>query len=139
MAEALAREEIARRGWRHVAVASAGTAADAGAGAAAEAVAAMERRGVDLSAHEARRLTPDLVAWADLVLAMGYSHLRAVAALGGDHKVSLLGDFAAGERGAGSPIPDPFGGDDAVYEETVGALSGLVSASLDRISPIVEP
>lgn len=139
MAEGLAREEIARRGWRHVSVRSAGVAADAGAGAAAPAIAVMARRGVDLTSHVSTQLTAELVDWADLVLAMGHSHLRTIAMLGGDHKMALLGDFAAGAPGAGRAVPDPFGRDEAEYETTVAALSGLVAGSLDRLTPIVEP
>lgn len=139
MAEALAREDLARRGWKHVTVRSAGTATEPGAGPAAEASAVMARRGIDLSSHVSTQLTGDLVDWADLILAMGHSHLRMIETLGGEHKMSLLGDFAAGRLGAGSAVPDPFGGDETIYEETVAALSDLVSASLDRISPIVEP
>lgn len=139
MAEALARQDVERRGWVHVTVRSAGTAAGAGAGAAAEASAVMARRGIDLSSHVSTQLTPELVDWADLILAMGHSHLRMIRSMGGEHKMSLLGDFAAGERGAGTAVPDPFGGDEAIYEETVEALADLVTAALDRISPIVQP
>lgn len=139
MAEGLAREEIERRGWRHVRVRSAGIAADVGAPASPEAVAVMARRGLDIATHVAARLTREHVDWADLVLAMGHSHLRAIAALGGEHKMAMLGEFAAEEPGAGAAVPDPFGGDEARYDETAAALADLVSRALDRLAPLVKP
>lgn len=139
MAAALARDQLERRGWRHVAVRSAGTAATPGSVATEEASRAMSRRGLDLREHSAALLTPELVDWADLVLTMGHSHLRAVAAMGGDEKAALLDEFASGEAGSGHGVPDPYGGNDAEYEETAEALRSLVSGALDRLAPLVEP
>ena len=55
MAEAVARAELERRGWRHVQVASAGTSTEPGLGAAQHAVSVAERRGIDLGHHSLRR------------------------------------------------------------------------------------
>lgn len=139
MAAALTRDDLERRGWRHVEVRSAGTAAAPGSIATAEAARAMSRRGMDLREHSAALLTPELVDWADVVLTMGHSHLRAVAAMGGGEKATLLDEFAAGEVGAGRGIPDPYGGDEAEYEGTAEALQALVTGVLDRLAPIVRP
>src|SRR5688500_9435251 len=83
MAAALARDEIVRRGWRHVQVASAGAAADPGQPASDPALAVTQRSGLDLAGHSSQLLTPQLVEWADLILAMSPSHLAVVADLGG--------------------------------------------------------
>ena len=139
MAAALARDQLERRGWRHVEVRSAGVAAAPGAVATEEASLAMASRGLDLSEHSSAVLTPELVEWADLVLTMGHSHLRAVAAVGGGEKASLLDEFAAGDGGEGRGVPDPFGGDQAEYDRTAEALQALVSSALDRLAPIVRP
>lgn len=139
MAEAVARAEIERRGWKHVAVASAGVAADSGHPASPPAVAVVGRSGLDLSSHASRRLDPELVRWADLILAMGPGHLDAIAALGGAERMALLGDFASGEEGTFQPVHDPFGADEGTYEATLRQLRELVSASLDRLAPIVHP
>ena len=139
MAEAVARAEAARRGWSHLRVASAGTGADHGAGAAAPAVAVAARRGLDLKAHRSAPLDAKLVEWADLILTMSPSHLEAVQRGGAGERAALLGDFAAGEEGAGSPVPDPFGGSEALYEETFEELERLVSDALDRLTPIFRP
>jgi 2-C-methyl-D-erythritol 4-phosphate cytidylyltransferase len=139
MAEAVARAELEKRGWRHVQVASAGSAAEAGSPAAPEAVAVAARRGLDLDAHRSQLLTPELVDWADLILAMSPSHLAAVARLGGEGRMALLGDFAVEEGMPGDPVPDPLGGDEAVYEETIAELDRMIGAMMDRLAPILHP
>ena len=77
-----------------------------------------------------------MVAEADVVLTMSEGHLVRVAALGGEGRVDLLTRFAeAGDSG----VPDPFGGDDAVYRETYRVLEALVSRALDRLANVVDP
>lgn len=139
MAEALAADELARRGWQHVAVGSAGVAADVDAPATPQAIQVAKRRGLELRDHRSRSISPALVQWADLILAMSPTQLGPIARLGGDHKVALLGDFALGEEGGGAPVPDPFGGSVRIYEETLNELATLVSESLDRLTPILHP
>lgn len=139
MAEAFARQELARRGWRNVQVRSAGVAARAGSGATSEARAVMGRRGLDLAMHRSALLEREIVEWADLVLAMSHSQLHVISGMSGAEKAALLDEFAAGEPGSGQGVPDPFGGDEAEYEVTAGALEELVIAALDRLAPILEP
>jgi protein-tyrosine-phosphatase len=139
MAEVVTRAEIERRGWAHVRVGSAGVAADPGHQASLPAQAVVRRRGLDLGTHRSRLVTPELLEWADLVLAMSPSQLPAIAYYGGDQKAALIGEFAAGPAGAGYRVSDPFGSDEAVYEETLEELSGLVDHVLDRLAPILSP
>ena len=139
LAEGIARDELARRGWRHVRVASAGLAARGGSGASPEAVTVAGRYGIDLSGHSSQPLTPELAAWADLILGMGPSHLAALDRIGGADKAATLGDFVAGADGAGDPVADPYGGPEEVYEATFRELRDLISAALDRLSPILSP
>lgn len=139
MAEAFARAEVARRGWRNVEVRSAGVAARAGSAATPEACAVMSRRGLELAVHRSALLEPELVEWADLVLAMSHSHLHVIAGMDGANKAALLDEFAAADPGSGEGIPDPFGGDEEEYEATARALEKLVSDALDRLVPILEP
>lgn len=139
LAEGIARDELAARGWKHVQVRSAGVAAHAGSGASAEAVVVAGRYGIDLAGHRSQPLTADLLAWADLVLGMSPSHLSGVERLGGGGKGATLGDFAAGGDGMGGSVRDPYGGPEAVYEETYHELRRLVSAALDRLAPILAP
>lgn len=139
LAAALARQAVEERGWRHVQVRSAGVAAAPGAPASAAALAVADRAGLHLAEHRSQPLTPELLAWADVVLAMASSHLHAVQRLGGGDKAALLGNFAGSETGAPSEVLDPFGGDEAVYEETLDELRSLVPRALNRIAPLVQP
>lgn len=143
LAEALARRELEERGWSHVRAASAGISTLTGLPASEGSRAAAESRGLDLSGHESSQLTRERVEWADLILGMSPSHLEAVQELGGGEKAALLGAFAAGregeEGGARWAVPDPFGGDEAVYRETLDALERMVSRVLSRLEPVVAP
>lgn len=138
LAEGIARAELARRGWKHVNVASAGIAARPGDGATGHSVTVAARHGIDLASHRSQPLTPDLVAWADLVLGMGPSHLDGVWRLGGAEKALTLGDFASGAED-GYSIRDPFGGPESVYQDTYDELHRLVGQALDRLAPILHP
>jgi protein-tyrosine phosphatase len=139
MAEVVARDAIARRGWRHVAVRSAGVSAPAGMPASHFADAAVRDRGLDLSIHRSRPLDPELLEWADIILAMSPSHLAVIDALGGADKADLLGDFAANDEAAGIAVSDPFGGDESTYRKTLWQIERLVDRSLDRLAMIVNP
>ncbi len=138
MAEAVARDEFRRRGWRHVDVRSAGISAAPGMPASAQAIASAGERGLDLGGHRSRPLDRELVDWADVILAMSPAHLGLVDELGGGHKVALLSDFAAGQEG-GAAVADPFGGDDTAYRSTLRQLERLIAQALDRLTAIVNP
>ncbi len=103
MAEALLRQRLALRGVR-AGVESAGLAALVGRPADPEAQALMLERGLDLSGHRARQLTPELLRGSDLVLVMEAWQQRAVEALlpsarGRVQRLGRFGDF---------DVPDPF-------------------------------
>lgn len=138
LAEAIARREIAERGWSHVAVASAGIAAVAGAPASDGAVQVAREQGIDLSQHRTQPLTPELIDWADLVLAMSASHLGAVAEMGGAEKSALVTDFLDG-TGLGHPVEDPFGADVDAYRRTFKQLERAIMGLMGRLEPILSP
>ncbi|MGH2579919.1 MAG: low molecular weight phosphatase family protein [Actinomycetota bacterium] len=82
MAEALLRSTLQRRlGDAAPALASAGTIARDGAPAMPEAVEAAAELGVDVSSHSARRLRPEDIRGADLIVGMATEHLEDVQAL----------------------------------------------------------
>lgn len=138
IAEAATRAELARRRWAHVQVQSAGVAASSGAPASDHAVTVLAEHGIDISAHHSRPLTPELVDWADLILAMAPAHLAVLADLGAADKAALVTDFLEGSD-AGRPIEDPYGGGIDDYRRTYEALVRAVSALLDRLEPILAP
>jgi protein-tyrosine phosphatase len=78
MAEVLLRDRLATAGVDAV-VRSAGDL-PGGAAASAGSVRAMATRGLDLGAHRSQSLTPDLIAGADLIIAMARRHLRSAVA-----------------------------------------------------------
>jgi protein-tyrosine-phosphatase len=130
MAEALARRVAAEMGMENMEVGSAGLAAWDGAPASSSARRAMEARGTPMDAHRARLLTPELAAWADLILVMTGGHAETVARLAPDARlVWTLGEFA-GEAG---DVDDPYGGSDEVYERCAKAIETLVVRALGRI------
>ncbi|HEX2026204.1 MAG TPA: low molecular weight phosphatase family protein [Actinomycetota bacterium] len=83
-------------------VRSAGTWARAGSPPTPEAEEAAAERGVDISDHRSAPLSPDLVEWADLVLAMT-----------GEHREEIL-----------AAVPDA-GGKTFTLKELVALLGGL--------------
>jgi len=79
IAEGLLRAELKDRlGAGAPSVTSAGTAGWEGSAAMPESVAAAAEVGVDISDHSARRLLPEHIRAADLVIAMSHEHRRAV-------------------------------------------------------------
>jgi protein-tyrosine-phosphatase len=138
LAEGIARAAVAKRGWKHVAIRSAGTGAVSGAPASPEAVAAAAEQGIDISAHRSQPLTPELIQWADTVLAMSPSHLWAAADMDAGAKAGLLTDFLEDGQTGGS-IDDPYGSDIEVYRLTYEQLEFAIDAMLDRLSAILAP
>jgi protein-tyrosine-phosphatase len=91
---------------------------------------------LELENHRSTPVTPELVEWADLILAMSPAHLQRVRDLGGEGKGDVLTAFTGTDlRG----VPDPFGGNPAIYEETLHLLEELVEATLRRLEPILAP
>lgn len=130
MAEAIARDIIAREYGGKVRVSSAGTDALPGSPATREAVEALAESGIDLGNHRATMLAPVLVEAADLILTMTATHRRHVLDLvpGAAHKVHALSDYA----GRGGDVSDPLGQPLPVYREYASLLRDLVAAALTR-------
>jgi protein-tyrosine-phosphatase len=128
----LARDE-ARRDWR---VGSAGVWTVDGRPASANGVQEMAQRGIDLSAHLSRSVTPELMAEADLVLAMTRGHAGALTAAFPEHgsKVYLLSEMVGGMY----DIEDPYGGTRLEYAHTARQLERLIEEGYERIVALVE-
>ncbi len=88
---------------------SAGLSADPGDPAPPEAVRAAKRHGGDLSAHQARNVQVYLIREAAQVYAMTRDHEKTLRMRFPEYieKIHVLNPF----------ISDPYGGNDAVYEE----------------------
>jgi protein-tyrosine-phosphatase len=137
MAEALLRARLARdeaRGdWR---VGSAGVWTTDGRPASAYAIEEMTQRGIDLRAHRSRNVTRDLMAGADLVLAMTRQHVEALNVAFPDHahKVALLSEMV----GQTCDIRDPYGGTRLEYKYTARELEQLIEDGYERIVTLVD-
>jgi protein-tyrosine-phosphatase len=133
LAEAIARRLAEERGLAELVAASAGTSAVDGQPASDGALLVGIERRLDLGGHRARQLTREIVAGADLVLAMGPHHLDRVAALGGAGKAHLLLDYASRSE-SGHAVSDPFGGGLDAYRSTVDELEDAIARAMDRLA-----
>ena len=98
------------------------------------ALSVLKRAGYAVSAHRARRVTPQDFALSDLVLAMDKGHLDTLReACGPEHasKLRLFLDFAPGLEG--QDVPDPYFGDLAGFDRVLAlceaGVRGLIGAA----------
>jgi len=103
MAEALLRkmlfEDLGEKAAT-IQVVSAGTGAISGSKAAQNAIAVMEREGIDLRGHKAKQITLELINAADLVLTMTLEQKQSVQKLTATAKgkIFTLNEFATGVK-----------------------------------------
>lgn len=88
-------------------------------------------RGLDLSEHRSRQLTPQIVGESDLILAMAPTHLARVKELDPKANAHLLAGYSSGVEG--HPIQDPFGGDLTAYRDTFDEIEHELAGLLERI------
>jgi protein-tyrosine phosphatase len=116
MAEALVRAKFAAR--RRGTVSSAGLGALVGRAADPIAIALMAERGLDISGHRARQLTPEILAAADLVLVMESGQQKQIESLaptarGRVHRIGKFGGF---------DVPDPYRHPRAAFERALALI-----------------
>jgi protein-tyrosine-phosphatase len=134
MAQGILRAILRQTGCDvHTRVISAGTAACSGLPALPYAVAVAAEDGVDISSHSSRPLDTELIAQADLVLAMSPEHVDFARPIAPDEtKVTTLKEFAARDRPPlDAYIPDPVGGSLTMYR----ASFREIKREIERISP----
>ena len=113
MAQALLQEALTDT--EEISVTSAGLGALVGRPASRHAVDLMQERGLDISGHKAKQLTPDLIKDSDLILVMERDHRRAMdsvepAARGKIYRLCEWRD---------RDIPDPYGEPRKSFEEAL--------------------
>ena len=128
MAAALLRRRLDRAGAGDIIVDSAGLAAG-GETVTPEAAAAMEEIGLPIAGRRSRPLTAALCREADIIAVMTPGHAAALAAYGAPpEKIRLLG----------GGIPDPYGGNAALYRQTRDALELAVDALERAVDALAE-
>lgn len=108
-------------------VSSAGIYAQDGMGASENAVAAAAEKGIDLSAHRARRITAELLKESDLILCMTTVHKAMLEQRG--VKCATLGEYA----GTSEEVQDPFGGNLERYRACIEQLEGLINIIAGKV------
>lgn len=133
MAEHLFRHRAREAGFADVQVKSAGVAAQPGWPSPPEALRALEKLGVRGVKHRSQPLSAELVAWADLILAMETGHqtvaaVRFPAAVG---KIRVLKSYAGleGRR----DIPDPIGQGQEVYDACAAEIGQALENVLEKL------
>ncbi len=110
--------------WLLPRIDSAGLATAGSRSASSEAVAAMERRGLNLDDHLSRPLDHPQAASADLVLGMTYGHVAALQDMLPSAPPPVIETFDPD----GGDVSDPFGGSQAVYEACATQLQSMAGA-----------
>ena len=127
MAEALLRHAL--KDMSDVSVSSAGLGALVDYPAAEHAEVLMAERGLDISGHKARQLTPDLIQASDLVLVMESRHKRAI-----DYEDAMAhGKVYRLCEWQDKDIPDPFRQPRKSFEETLLLIEQGVQDWVDRV------
>jgi protein-tyrosine phosphatase len=127
MAEALLKRDL--RGNDEFTVESAGLGALVGHPASEHSVALMRELGLDISAHRARQIHPDMVQAADLVLVMEAGHKRAIddADPTARGKIHRLGEWQEKD------IIDPYRKPLAAYEVALEDIQAGVASWVKRL------
>ena len=111
-------------------VESAGTGAHAGDAASSGAQVAMRRRSLDLGGHASRPVQGLDLSTFNRIYTVSARHSAFVRAQGIEAaRIHVVAD----DRGG---VPDPWGGDDAVYEETARTLEEEVARNATELSAL---
>ena len=137
MAEGIARHLLTQGGLeKSITVSSAGVRAWAGAPASEEAIDALAKAGIELFGHQARRLTPEIVENADLVLTMTQQHRQDVLALvpAAKTKVFVLKEYVgiSDSSEVNPDIADPIGGSLDVYRAVAQELQECIQRFIEQ-------
>lgn len=124
MAAAIANHFFKNHGLDAVA-ASCGVFAQDGAEASAHAAAVMVARGLCVDGHRAKKISPEDLAEADLIIAMTKGHKAHLLALMSDfvEKIQTFGELCEIKT---VDISDPFGGSEAVYQACAAQISEYI-------------
>jgi protein-tyrosine phosphatase len=127
MFERLLAERLGGDSTAHgVVVHSCGVFAGGGSRASQAAIEVMSRRGIELSGHRSRALTPELVHEADHIYVMTQSHLDSVVGMvpSARDRCRPVGD---------NDVEDPMGGSTDVYAECADQIEAGLRSRLEEV------
>jgi protein-tyrosine phosphatase len=129
MAEGLARKLLGP----YIQVGSAGLAAWDGDPASRQAIEVLREKGIDLTAHRARRVSPELLDEADWIVPMTEEHERRLKAMFPEYalRIKRLGDWST--QGGIRDISDPYGGSVEIYRQCAEKLEVLIDEIKKKI------
>lgn len=138
MAKVVADAYAASEGLTGVTFTSAGVSAEeTGHGMDPRAIATLEAAGYHPEPHRARRMTPDEIRSASMVIGMQSIHLRKILEMvPRKHPLYLLSDFNPNAT-PGSAIEDPWYGDDSDFEVTLGQIEDAMPEVIKRARELV--
>ena len=117
MAEGIFKQLLQEKKVQHFVIFSAGIAALEGFAATSQAIDTAKNFGIDISPHIAKKVTPERLKEADLILVMAPEHYQYIVQLDSNltSKTYLLKAFPQKEVDEKYLIKDPLGGDDETY------------------------
>lgn len=132
MAEGMLKDMLKKKGIDSINVSSAGIAAIPGSGASTNAIKVMQKRGIDLADHQARRLDTDILKQADLLLTMTEGHKIAILAAEPSvwNRIYTLKEYTGMED---MDIQDPYAGSVADYESCLSEINKALELLVDKL------
>ena len=109
-----------------VEVLSAGTYALSGAPASTGAQRAMQRRGLSLAEHKSRAVTAALLESCDLIVGLTQNHIIQLHMMYPHCTVPMI-------CFDDPPVSDPYGGDDAAYEQAACDIQRQLPALIHQL------
>ena len=127
MAAEIAKAKLRQKGLGHWEVASCGIFAHDGEAMSPLAQKALEEKGLSGDAHRAMRILPDHLEMADFVITMTRDQKKALEAAFPMHKDKI-------RTLAEEDIPDPYGGDEALYRRCMAAIDTALERTIDALA-----
>lgn len=133
MAEGLFREAV--RGRDDFRVLSAGVGAVEGQPPSPAAVLVLKELGIDISSHQSRQLTQELIQSADYIFGLTHGHVDAITLLypQAAEKTFLLREFEENLTPYERDIPDPIGGSYDVYVHCRDQIKRAIPSMLNFV------
>ena len=137
MAAALFRIQLQQRvkDWQSWQVDSAGTWTEDGYGASENSCQVIARRGIDISRHQSKIVTPELLVRFDLILTMEAGQKEALQIEFPEvaDRVYMLSEMMGVRRAVNDPMGKPI----EAYEASAELLDQMISRGMDRILELV--